>query len=180
MDCYISKRKYRCKNIIDKYTGEPIIIYKYQQVRLSFVFKNYKIKGKSIEQLIIFDIDLVFPANKSVIILNKNNLIRKIKNNYLESSIKYLNFSQFDTTYKSDKFKDVIDLKKLKIKFKEEDLEYIFKNVVGKTLIIDNKQKELVLVNCGDYFFSQLNFYKYMRINRSPLDYECFGYIAKL
>ncbi len=179
MDCYIIKRKYRCKNSIDKYTRKPII-YKYQQVRLSFIFKNYKIKDKSKEQLIIFDIDLVFPANKSVIILSKNNLIRKIKNNYLESYIKFLNFSQFNTTYKSDKFKDIIDLKKLKIKFKEEDLEYIFKNIVGNILIINDKQKELIIKGCGDYFFDQLNFYKNARFNRTPLDYECFGYIAKL
>lgn len=179
MDSYITKRKYRCRNIINRYTGK-LIVHKYQRVRLSFAFKNYKIKNRNKEQMIVIDIDLLFPANKLVMVFNKNSLIRKIKTNYLESSIKFLKFSQFNTDYKSNKFKDVIDLKKLKMRLRGEDLEYIFKNIIGSTLIIDDEQKELIFKDESSYFFSQLDFQKHADIDRVNNYFYYSGYIAEL
>jgi hypothetical protein len=161
MDCYIVKNKYRCirKNSFGK-------LFKYQEVRLSFVFKNYKIKSKVKEQIIIIDLSLIFPASKLVILTNKNSLLKKIKSNCVNISIRSsISFSEFNTIYKSDKFISIINLKELKIRLKEKDLECIFNSLLldnhSYTFNIDNKQKILEFKADTDieqdYFYYQLD-----------------------
>jgi hypothetical protein len=156
MDCYISKRKHRCKNN-NTYLGTKIP-FKYQLVNLSFVFKNYHIsiageKDKK-QQIIIIEFDLLFPESKQVIIVSKKSLFRKIQTNLLNSYITCLTFSQFDTKYTTNKIKDVVNLRQLGIKVKKEDIEPIFKNC----LIIDETFKSIYLKDTYYSFRKQLKF----------------------
>jgi hypothetical protein len=176
MDCYIVKRKYRCirKNSFGK-------LFKYQEVRISFVFKNYKIKNKVKEQITIIDFNLVFPASKLIILTNKNSLLKKMKSSCVNISIKSsISFSEFNTIYKSDKFIDIINLKELKIRLKEKDLECIFNSLLldnhSYTFNIDNKQKILEFKADTDieqdYFYYQLD-----RNNRADFNTEFYSNI---
>lgn len=169
MDCYIVKRKYRY--IIKNSFGK---LFKYQEVRVFFVFKNYKIKSKVKEQITIINFNLIFPASKLVILTNKNSLLKKIKSNCINISIEpSLTFSKFNTIYKSDKFVSIINLKEdLKIRLKEEDLESIFNSLLfnhNYTLSIDNKQKILEFKADTDieqdYFYYQLDCYNRIDYN---------------
>lgn len=177
MDCYIVKRKYRCirKNSFGK-------LFKYQEVRISFVFKNYKIKNKVKEQITIINFNLIFPASKLVILTNKNSLLKKMKSSCVNISIKSsISFSEFNTIYKSDKFIDIINLKELKIRLKEKDLECIFNSLVldnysSYTLNIDNKQRILDFnadTNSEQSYF----YYRLDHDNRVDFNTELYNYI---
>ena len=126
MECYLIKKKYRNKNSLGKH---------YQEAKLFFVFKNYKFKGCQKKQIMILEITMLFPGSKLIILTNKNRLIRTIKEKHYTSSIKYMTFSQFDTFLNShSKDIDIIELKKMKICMKEEEVSIIFGEIFKKRL----------------------------------------------
>lgn len=149
MECYLIKKRYRNKNELEKH---------YQEAKLFFVFKNYKFKGCPKKQITILEITMLFPSSKLIILTNKNRLIRTIKEKHYTSSLKYMTFSQFDTLLNSrKKDMDIVELKRIKISIKEEEVSNIFKELFVKSkLVIDKNNKEINITDLPEYYYEQI------------------------
>lgn len=149
MECYLIKKKYRNKDELEKH---------YQEAKLFFVFKNYKLKGCQKKQITILEITMLFPSSKLIILTNKNRLIRIIREKYYTSSIKFMTFSQFDTFLNSrSRNIDIIELKKMKICMKEEEVSTIFEEIFVKSkLKIDKNNKEINITELPEYYYEEI------------------------
>lgn len=176
MDCYLFKKKYRDKNSLKK---------RYQEAKLFFIFKNYKIKGYQKQQIIALKITMLFPSSKLIILTNKNRLIKKfIKERHYESSIRFMTFSQLDILLHSqNKSIDIVELKKIKINIKEEEVFTIFSELFigGMKIKINKNNKEIIvpevcydgLFRNGrfDFWYEMKNLIEYRKIDTSEINF---------